>query len=243
MIKPSVCDNKVCTFSHEQYGLGADVASEIRDNHTVVDMLLTLAFAGASGDVKRFSPFPVGCEARTYDSNKRETLHNFMQDTNKNAQKVTEVLNAMPKTETLKKYKDTRQIKEYLETIHPLAFPLLRWSITSNRAHLARLEPEDQIKEMNTEFQYMFLSSPPEKEAEFQKLKKEKGSFWAFHVTTFPLFCDCTPLILLFRFIFCDYTSLILLFRFIFYTFNINISIYFLFAIVRDLLFQTGIVS
>jgi hypothetical protein len=32
------------------------------------------------------------------------------------------------------------------------------------------------IEEMLTEHQYMFLSSPPEKEAKFQKLKKDKGN-------------------------------------------------------------------
>jgi hypothetical protein len=31
----------------------------------------------------------------------------------------------------------------------------------------------------------MFISSPPEKESKFQKLKKEKGSFWAFHGSSF----------------------------------------------------------
>jgi hypothetical protein len=31
----------------------------------------------------------------------------------------------------------------------------------------------------------MFLSSPPEKESKFQKLKSEKGSFWAFHGSAF----------------------------------------------------------
>jgi len=41
------------------------------------------------------------------------------------------------------------------------------------------------IDEMLTDLQYMFLSSPPEKESKFQKLKKEKGSFWAFHGSSF----------------------------------------------------------
>lgn len=92
------------------------------------------------------------------------------------------------------KYTDTKGIKAFLDGIDRLAFPLLRWIITryadyfhgfwrtenSNRAHLARLEPKDRITDMITEYQYMFLSSPPEKESKFQKLKKEKGSFWAF---------------------------------------------------------------
>jgi poly [ADP-ribose] polymerase 6/8 len=38
---------------------------------------------------------------------------------------------------------------------------------------------------MKTEHQYMFLSSPPEKESKFQELKKKKGSFWAFHGSPF----------------------------------------------------------
>lgn len=41
------------------------------------------------------------------------------------------------------------------------------------------------ISEMNTEHQYMFLSSPPEKEAKFQELKQAKGSIWAFHGSAF----------------------------------------------------------
>ncbi len=39
------------------------------------------------------------------------------------------------------------------------------------------------IEEMLTEHQYKFLSSPPEKEAKFQKLKKDKGN--AFPQTPF----------------------------------------------------------
>lgn len=43
MIKPSVCSKKLCIYSHEQYGLGADLTSEIRENPDVVDLLVTLA--------------------------------------------------------------------------------------------------------------------------------------------------------------------------------------------------------
>lgn len=38
---------------------------------------------------------------------------------------------------------------------------------------------------MNTEYQYMFMSSPPEREANFQQLKKKHGSIWAFHGSPF----------------------------------------------------------
>jgi len=106
--------------------------------------------------------------------------------TKRNLPSVTKVLTTLPSIEDLIKYTDTKSLKNYLEhSCDKLAFPLLRWIITSNRAYLVKLQKKEMIDEMITEHQYMFLSSPPEKEAIFQQLKKEKGSFWAFHGSTF----------------------------------------------------------
>lgn len=44
MIKPAVCGKSLCVHSHEQYGLGADVASEVRDSPDVVDLLLLFCY-------------------------------------------------------------------------------------------------------------------------------------------------------------------------------------------------------
>lgn len=45
MIKPAVCEKDLCVHAHEQYGLGADVASEIRDFPDVVDLLISFCYA------------------------------------------------------------------------------------------------------------------------------------------------------------------------------------------------------
>jgi len=105
--------------------------------------------------------------------------------TKRNLPALNKLIQLVPTIEEVKKLPDTKSIKVMLDSIDRLAFPLLRWIITSNRAHLAKLETKDCIEEMKTEHQYIFMSSPPEKESKFQKIKKEKGSFWAFHGSSF----------------------------------------------------------
>jgi len=191
MIKPAVCDRNLCVHSHEQYGLGADVASELRDNPPVVDLLISFCYAISQGDHRRFNPYPIGVEAKVLDMStgvRRELTKHFMaenDDKAKNLAAIKQVLDVMPPVLEMAKYPDSKSLAAYLDSLHPLCFPLLRWIITSNRAHLAKLDKDDMIAEANTEYQYMFLSSPPEKEAKFQELKKSKGSFWAFHGSAF----------------------------------------------------------
>jgi Poly(ADP-ribose) polymerase catalytic domain len=221
MVKPSICDNVLCIHSHEQYGLGADVATEIRESPEVVDLLISLCYAASQNDIRRFNPFPVGVQASiprqngmpgtaTIDfmkeswqqkmgsaaaaaapprkkakkgkteANQRPDFSDFA-----DASKVKEVLDQMPPVAELVDAHDSQALKAVLDARHPLLFPLLRWVITSNRAHLQRLAPEEQIPEMQTNMQFKFVSSPPEKEAEFQRLKKTSGSFWAFHGSQF----------------------------------------------------------
>lgn len=71
--------------------------------------------------------------------------------------------------------------RQGLQRAHPMAWPLLNWITSSNRSHLVRLPPAYNIPSMVTPYQYLLISAPPEKEAEFQRAKKTHGSFWAFH--------------------------------------------------------------
>jgi hypothetical protein len=185
MIKPSVCSKILCVHSHEQYGLGADIATEIRKSSDVVDLLIGFCYAASTGEERRFNPFPIGVETKYLDENKRSVTANLMNEkdpSKKNLPEVTRVCNTLPSVEAMSEYSDTKSLKNYLENqCDKLAFPLLRWIITSNRAYLVKLEKKDIVEEMLTEHQYMFLSSPPEQEVKFQSLKKKHGSFWAFH--------------------------------------------------------------
>ena len=63
-LKPAVCDQPLCVYSHMQYGLGEDIMSFIQFNPEVTDLLICLTVAAAQGDTKRFQPFPAGVEAR-----------------------------------------------------------------------------------------------------------------------------------------------------------------------------------
>jgi len=74
MMKPGVCDKNLCVRSHEQYGLGADVASEIRDTPDVVDLLISFCFAAGTADEKRFTPYLQGVETKYLDQIKLNEL-------------------------------------------------------------------------------------------------------------------------------------------------------------------------
>lgn len=90
MIKPSVCGNALCVHSYEQYGLGADVATEIRDSADVVDALISFCFAISGGDHRRFNPFPIGVEIKRKENDK-EVKESFMKDNNKDLAQVVRV--------------------------------------------------------------------------------------------------------------------------------------------------------
>jgi len=80
-----------------------------------------------------------------------------------------------------------QKLKEYLDKLDLLLYPLLQWIITGNRCHLRMLAPKERMLGMHTPYQFILLSSSPEKEFLFQKDKKEaaekkgRGSIWAFH--------------------------------------------------------------
>jgi len=161
---------------------------KLENSPEVVDLLISFSQAATTGDERRFNPYPQGVEVKYFDDQKRElTAHLMMENdqTKRNVAAVSRVIGLMPPVEDLAKHADTKSIKASCDNIDRLLFPLLRWIITSNRAYLVRLDPKERITEMGTEYQYMFLSSPPEKESKFQKLKKEKGTFWAFHGSGF----------------------------------------------------------
>jgi len=88
----------------------------------------------------------------------------------------------------LKEAASDEALKMLLDEIDPLAFPLLRWVIQSNRTQLSLVHPSKQINEMKTPYQFTMLNSFPEHERKFQewvtRSRREKGGngvFNAFH--------------------------------------------------------------
>mmetsp|Transcript_19008 Transcript_19008/g.21175 ORF Transcript_19008/g.21175 Transcript_19008/m.21175 type:complete len:243 (+) Transcript_19008:3-731(+) len=73
------------------------------------------------------------------------------------------------------------QLIQMLANKDALCYPLLRWILMSNRAHLAPIPDAQQIPAMKTPFQFVMVSDNPKKELRFRKKRAKKGSFYAFH--------------------------------------------------------------
>eukprot|EP01156_Anaeramoeba_ignava_P022852 Anaeramoba_ignava/c21107_g2_i2.p1 GENE.c21107_g2_i2~~c21107_g2_i2.p1 ORF type:complete len:707 (+),score=216.28 c21107_g2_i2:54-2174(+) len=169
-LKPVCCEDPACIFRHQQMGLGANVSSEIEQQPDLVDLLITMAVTAcySSRNDLIFDPFPTDFLDPTTKAKKFDELK--------------KVLDSFPSVDEMAKFgRDERKLRGYLESLHPESYRLLRWLITTNRAHLIKLEESQQITEFNTKNQFLLLSGPPQKESAFQELKKNNPSVYAFH--------------------------------------------------------------
>ncbi|CAN0444527.1 unnamed protein product, partial [Ectocarpus sp. 12 AP-2014] len=82
-------------------------------------------------------------------------------------------------------------LREALTKMDTLSYPLLRWLLSANRAHLRPLRGSELIPEIPCEKQFMLVTGTAEREAKFQTMKRiagsrrsggsGTGSFYAFH--------------------------------------------------------------
>jgi poly [ADP-ribose] polymerase 6/8 len=177
MLKPAVCSRELCCWSFQQLGVRADAADDIATEAEVVDLLVCMASCAVKNSARReliFDPFPVVFDP--HDKSKK-----ILDPDNKDFALVQNLLNSMPSVEQMTQAVDFLSMKDKLDKASPYCYPLLQWIITSNRSHIVQLPEGKQIQSMVTKHQYLLLSSPPEKEELFRKLKKAHGSTFAFH--------------------------------------------------------------
>eukprot|EP00698_Gefionella_okellyi_P004895 TRINITY_DN14524_c0_g1_i1.p1 TRINITY_DN14524_c0_g1~~TRINITY_DN14524_c0_g1_i1.p1 ORF type:complete len:609 (-),score=127.86 TRINITY_DN14524_c0_g1_i1:51-1877(-) len=189
-LKPAVCGKPLCTFSHMQFGLGEDVVSALNAHPEVMDLLISLTVSASNADVNRFNPYPAGLEVTIREEGAKDVkVLSFMKgpdlDTDRDNVRVQQALAHFTEVQRMASFPNSKKLQEALDVHDRLTFPLLRWIISSCRAHLAPLAPSDRFSEMNTPFQFVFLSTPPEIEQKFTALKKEHGSILAWHGSTF----------------------------------------------------------
>eukprot|EP00698_Gefionella_okellyi_P012841 TRINITY_DN3488_c0_g1_i1.p1 TRINITY_DN3488_c0_g1~~TRINITY_DN3488_c0_g1_i1.p1 ORF type:complete len:698 (+),score=128.31 TRINITY_DN3488_c0_g1_i1:1408-3501(+) len=183
-LKPSICERALCNFSYEQYGLGSDLAAEVRYAPELIDMLISFACASTKGRTPEvnFDPYPLGVRVDLKAFGKSGELSFGESKSTKDFAMISKVLDAMPSLDEMRKHAiSPESLKAYLDGIHPLCYPLLRWLISSNRAHMQLLPPGKQIKGMGTKWQFLMLTAPAEKEAKFRAAKEQYGSHYAFH--------------------------------------------------------------
>ncbi|KAL6068634.1 Poly [ADP-ribose] polymerase 6 [Balamuthia mandrillaris] len=185
-LKPTVCNAALCLYSYESFGLGVDVATELREQPDVVDLLINLTYSGANGARRDqfFNPFPSGVEVRLKDGEVLSFCHQSGGAEQRNWELLQKVLDLFPSVTNMSKYaSDNTTLKAALDARHPLLYPLLRWILTSNRSHLKKIPTKKQITELQTSHQYVLLNAPVDRERRFQELKNEHGSFYAFHAS------------------------------------------------------------
>lgn len=169
LFKPIVCGNELCKFQFSNMGLGADFESELIHSPNAVDLLILMTSRAIAGS--HFEPFPH--EVSTQVSGVTMGL--------KTPQDVSQVLQKCPSVDDMIVHAQAGTLRSHLAELHPLLYLLLRWIITSSRAHLHFLDSENKVPIMHTDYQFHLKSSPPEKEQKFYAAKKRYGSFYAWH--------------------------------------------------------------
>jgi len=149
----------------------------------------------SKGDVRRFTPFPKHIETTWKEPGGLPQVAKFMEDANKeptaaDAKKVSDVVDKFPSVADMQKFESTAALKEALDKLDRLCFPLLRWILTSNRAHVTKLKEHEIIPGLGG-VQFTLLSTPPAKEKKFKQMVEQfgaggkEGKFHAFHGSGF----------------------------------------------------------
>ncbi|KAL0492008.1 hypothetical protein AKO1_010138 [Acrasis kona] len=185
-IKPTTCNNPLCIFSCEQYGIGVDLESTILQSPQVVDLLIVMLHASTGPENRNpiLELFPRYLEATVKDetTNQIKTF-NFVKDGSGefSKEKLRVVVDLIPKISVQVEWIKQGDYKKQLSLIHPLIYKVLVWMVASNRSHLKLLKDEEIIPDLGATHQFIMMNSTPEKECRFQQLKQSYGSFYAFH--------------------------------------------------------------
>lgn len=141
---------------------GGNIINEIKTQPEVVELLLHLLCCAATGNNSRgfnrngiglapknngYSYGFMGAAAVTkkaFEPFPHNIGFNY-KDGTQNVDLLLEVLDTLPSIAEMKQCASDEQLKVILDDIHALCFPLLKWVIRSNRAHLSYVPKEKQI--------------------------------------------------------------------------------------------------
>eukprot|EP00478_Filoreta_tenera_P000560 GABV01000565.1.p1 GENE.GABV01000565.1~~GABV01000565.1.p1 ORF type:complete len:397 (+),score=111.12 GABV01000565.1:104-1192(+) len=190
-VRPTVCSRPSCSFSYEEIGLGFDLSYSILNEPELVDLLILLCYSATTSN--RISLlFPDGVRGGDPATRHLSFMTGTPDHPAQDVEKLKDVLQKCPSVDDLIqicRLGGNSALKAQLSALDPLLYPLLQWLLTSNRAHLRLLRPEERIKDIDTPWQFVFVSSVPEKEANFQRLRRRversrgtgKGSILTWH--------------------------------------------------------------
>ena len=188
------CDREPCTFAVEQLGVGVSVVSELKEHPEVFEVLIALSCASACTSDKRdtFQPMcPVSVEHLRSSLNFVGPSSFFTENKEKNFSFLVQLIQQIPSVTKLLELSegDESVLRRTLNRmVHPLAYPLLQWIVSSNRSLLKFIPPAHQVKALGSK-QFLLLSSHPQRERKFRLWRTEmerlhgegNGSFFAWH--------------------------------------------------------------
>ncbi|XP_064859031.1 protein mono-ADP-ribosyltransferase PARP6-like isoform X1 [Oncorhynchus nerka] len=175
MLKPAVCSRELCVFSFYTLGVMAGAAEEVSNGAEVVDLLVAMCRAALESSRKSiiFEPYPSVVDPfnpKSLAFSPKKKSYDRLQKALDSIMTIREMTQG-----------PYSSIKKQMDTIDPLAHPLLQWITSSNRSHIVKLPLNRQLKFMHTPHQFLLTSSPPAKEARFRVARKLYGSTFAFH--------------------------------------------------------------
>uniref|UniRef100_A0A8C7RZ09 Poly [ADP-ribose] polymerase n=1 Tax=Oncorhynchus mykiss TaxID=8022 RepID=A0A8C7RZ09_ONCMY len=170
-----LCSRELCVFSFYTLGVMAGAAEEVSNGAEVVDLLVAMCRAALESSRKSiiFEPYP-----SVVDPYNPKSL--AFSPKKKSYDRLQKALDSIMTIREMTQGPYS-SIKKQMDSIDPLAHPLLQWITSSNRSHIVKLPLNRQLKFMHTPHQFLLTSSPPAKEAHFRVARKLYGSTFAFH--------------------------------------------------------------
>jgi hypothetical protein len=171
---PTICTRFKCQFDFVELGICSSipitinpstVVNDIQQNYHIVDVLINLCYAAATSSRREliFEPFP----------------HFLCENKKNDYERIVKILDRVPSVSAMKKKGSTEsKLKQFLDEE---VYLLIKWILTVNRPALVKMPDKKKIPQMNTDHQYMMLVDSPEKTANFKLMRKECGSYFAFH--------------------------------------------------------------
>eukprot|EP00939_MAST-03C_sp_MAST-3C-sp1_P005374 g5374.t1 len=196
--KPSVCNAERCNMQYNGFGLGVDIESACENQRDLMTLLTACLYQCGKGQTKQVWTkqwnlqdsnmcYPWSVQSVGADSSNdlwRREDHKANRVQQKGLAVLRDMVEKLPSIDDVAKWAnmgcDPDDGRKYLEKkmfdLYPkngLMLPLVRWIYTSNRAHIRRLRPRERISEVKTDYQFILMTGSAEKEAKFQRLKRE----------------------------------------------------------------------